>query len=207
MSKSSSVRFSAAVLALACLFALGGCGRDEGQASDGGGARPSAIVEPELRVDAVPQEEPGVARRLWRAQNDLASAVAGNLSVSLEQGRGGPVALAFANGITIRAEQLIAHHASARTGGPDGQAFQSLLALPTQVDVRVYRVLEERVTQSAPRGGLCGELRATSIAAAEFVDDRGRWVLRLAAFRGDFAPGEGQGDPKLCGVYNYEQPQ
>jgi hypothetical protein len=159
-----------------------------------------------MRVDAVPQEEPGVARRLWRAQNDQARVVAGNLSVSLEEGRGGPVAMAFANGVTIRAEQLAAHGGAARTGGPEAQTFQSLLNLPGQVDARVYRVVEERVTQSAPRGGLCGELRTAAVAASEFVDERGRWVLRVAAFRGEAAPGENLGDPELCGLFAYEQP-
>jgi hypothetical protein len=194
-------------LAAASLLSVGGCGRNDSDDGEGLKVRPSAIVEPEMRVDAVPQEEPGVARRLWRAHNDQARVVAGNLSVSLEQRRGGPVVLAFANGITVRAEQLLAHHASARVGGAGDPSFQSLLSLPAQVDVRVYRVADERVTQSAPRGGLCGELRTAAVAAAEFVDDRGRWVLRLAAFRGDAAPGAGQGDPQLCSVFAYEQPQ
>ena len=48
------------------------------------------MVEPETRVDAVPQEEPAVARSQWRAVNDGARAITGNLRVSLEGKRGGP---------------------------------------------------------------------------------------------------------------------
>ena len=195
------------MLAAGCVLALASCSRDEGQAADGRAQRATAIVSPEMRVDEVSQEEPGVARHVWRAQSDPSRAVAGNLSVSLEEGRGGPVALAFANGITIRAEQLAAHRANTRTGGPDNQTFGALLGLPNQVDVRVYRVVDERVSQSAARGGLCGELRTTAIAASEFVDDRGRWVLRIAASRGEVAPGDAEGDPQMCGVFAYEQPQ
>jgi hypothetical protein len=195
------------LLALAAVALLGGCSRDDSDSASGRGVRPSAIVEPEMRVDAVPHEEPGVARHQWRAQNDEARVILGNLSVSLEEGRGGPIVFAFANGVTIRGEQLAAHDANERTGASDGQTFAALLQQPSQVDVRVYRVVEERVTQSAPRGGLCGELRTATVAASEFVDERGRWVLRLAAFRGEAAPGENQGDPQLCGVFSYEQPQ
>ncbi|MBL8549948.1 MAG: hypothetical protein JNJ73_08170 [Hyphomonadaceae bacterium] len=205
MSKWSSARSNLLALAAVAL-ALGACARDEGQASDSRAARASAIVDPEMRVDEVSQEEPGVARRVWRAGNDTARTIAGNLSVSLEEGRGGPLALAFATGVTIRAEQLSAHRANTKTGGPDNQTFAQLLGLPDQVDVRVYRVVDERVSQSASRGGLCGELRTTAMAVAEFVDDT-RWVLRIAASRGEVAPGDAGGDPQVCGVFAYEQPQ
>jgi hypothetical protein len=191
---------------LVAVLALAGCGRDEGQAADTRAARASAIVDPEMRVDEVSQEEPGVARRVWRAGNETARNVAGNLSVSLEQGRGGPIALAFATGITVRAEQLAAHRANTRTGGADNQTFAQLLGLPDQVDVRVYRVVDERVSQSASRGGLCGELRTTAVAIAEFVEDT-HWVQRIAASRGTVAPGDAEGDPQMCGVFAYEQPQ
>lgn len=187
--------------ALLTLIACAPAGEDaEGERAFG-----AAITEPEAtRVDAVPQEEPGLARNRWRAVNESARTVTGNLTASLEEGRGGPLALAFANGVTLRGELLTVHDASARVGGQIAN-FRTLLALPSQVDARVYRVIDETVTLSAGQG-LCGEARTTSVAAAEFVGESGRWVLHIAAFRGAVAPGEG-GDPGFCGVFGFEQPQ
>lgn len=205
MSMWCSVRSKAAALGLGALIALGGC-TQEGEGTEG--ARhfgSSTVTAPELRVDSVPQEEPGLARQRWRAQNEGAREVTGNLTASLEQGRGGPLALAFANGITLRGEELAVHEGDTRINA-DGATFRSLLGLPPQVNARLYRVIEETVTLSAGQG-LCGDARTTTIAAAEFVDERGRWVLRLAAFRGPAAPGAGRVNADLCGAFAYEQPQ
>ncbi|MGE0045075.1 MAG: hypothetical protein AB7J28_00980 [Hyphomonadaceae bacterium] len=201
MSKWCSARFRAAALGLVAV-ALAACSQDEGQSGTNPGSRSSVVTEPELAVDAVPQEVPGLARQRWRAANENARDVAGNLTVSLEEGRGGPLALAFANGITLRGEERAVHEGSVRINA-DGATFRSLLGLSPQVQTRVYRIVEETVTLSAQQG-LCGDNRTTTIAASEFVDERGRWVLRLAAFRGSVAPGEGRVNPDLCGVFAYE---
>ncbi|MBI1251956.1 MAG: hypothetical protein GC189_10840 [Alphaproteobacteria bacterium] len=179
---------------------MAACDRD---ASDQGGnlVRPSTVVEPEMRVDDVPQEEPGLARNRWRLANTNTRDVAGNLSASLERGRGGPLALAFANGITVRAEILSVYRANTRINAQG--AFANLMGLDPRVDVNVYRVADETVAAAAPRGGLCGEARTQHVAVVEYVDEDGDWTMKIAAFKGRAAPGEGGDDPELCGVYIY----
>lgn len=200
MSKWFSARFRAVAFALVGVAALAACSRDP-TGDDGGDERPSTIVEPEMRVDDVPQEDPGVARRAWRLANTYTRDVAGNLSVSLERGRGGPVAFAFATGITVRAEILSVMRADTRIS--QAGAFANLMGLDPRVEVNVYRVVEETVSQSAPRGGLCGQARTQHVAAVEYVDDDGEWTMKIAAFKGGHAPGAGAEDPDLCGVYIY----
>ena len=91
------------VAAMAAVLALGACQRERNDEKLPG-ERPLTQVEAETRVDAVPQEEPAVARSQWRATSEQARSVTGNLRVSLEGRRGGPVVFAFANGITVRAQ-------------------------------------------------------------------------------------------------------
>lgn len=206
MSKWSSAVSKAGALALIAVLFLSACDR-AGDGEDEPRERAATVVDADTDVDEVPQEEPGVSRRQWRTANSASRDIAGNLTVSLEEGRGGPLALAFANGITLRAEELALHEGGARTGS-GASTFRSLLALPDGVRVRVYRVTDERVAQSAPSGGLCGEeSRTTTLAIAEFVDDENGWVLRIAAFRGQPAPGARDGDPVLCGAFAYQQPR
>lgn len=163
--------------------------------------RGSTVVEPETRVDVVPQEEPGVGRSQWRAATDAARGVAGNLRVSLEGVRGGPVIFAFANGITVRAQPYNVVPADSRSG-VGGQSFAAVLGGDPRVNVHLYRVLDENVTRSAAQGGLCGQERARYLAVSEFVDSSGRWVFKIAAFRGAQAPPSGE-DPLLCNAYAY----
>ena len=40
------------------------------------------------------------------------------------------------------------------------------------------------------------------MAVSEFVDGTGRWVFKIAAFRGDRAPPSAS-DPQLCNAYAY----
>lgn len=190
------------VLAIAAALGLmlAACSRDD----DSGKApqvRASTVVEPEVRVDTVPQEEPAVARSQWRASNDRARAVAGNLRVSIESVRGGPLVFAFANGVTIRAQPYGVAPADSRSG-VGGQSFAAVLGGDPRVDVYLYRVLEENVSASAAQGGLCGEAAARHMAVSEFVDGSGRWVFKLAAFRGEATP-PSSADPELCAAYAY----
>ncbi len=190
----------ALVIAAALGLMLAACGRDD-QSGEAPRVRASTIVEPETRVDTVPQEEPAVARSQWRAVNEQARTVAGNLRVSLEGERGGPVVFAFANGVTIRAQPYDVAHADARSG-VGGQSFAAVLGGDPRVDVYLYRVLDENVTRSAAQGGLCGDERTRNLAVSEFVDGSGRWVFKIAAFRGEATP-PSSADPELCNAYAY----
>ncbi len=190
-------------LLLAAIAALSleaaGCSReDKGDTPD----RPSGstVIEPETRVDVVPQEEPAVARTQWRAASDAARRVSGNLRVSIERTRGGPVIFAFANGITVRAQPYNVVPADSRSG-VGGQSFAAVLGGDPRVNAFLYRVLDENVTRSAAQGGLCGEDATRYMAVSEFVDGSGRWVFKVAAFRGSEAPPSD--DPQVCNSYAY----
>lgn len=187
-----------AALAGLTLFTAGCSRQNEGEQAQR--PRGSTVVEPETRVDVVPQEEPAVARTQWRAVSDTARTVSGNLRVSIESTRGGPVIFAFANGITVRAQPYNMVPADSRSG-VGGQSFAAVLGGDPRVNVYLYRVLDENVTRSASQGGLCGEERARYMAVSEFVDGTGRWVFKVAAFRGTEAPPTN--DPGLCNSYAY----
>lgn len=204
MSKWCSVRFKdglRAAGALVLIASLAACG-PSGASNQAPGVKPSTIVEPELRVDAVPQEEPAVARQQWRAVNDTARTVTGNLRVSLETTRGNPVVFAFANGITVRAQPIAEVPADQRSG-VGGQSFAAVLNGDPRVDAYIYRVLDENVTRSARAGGMCGGERAKFLAASEFVDSGSHWVFRVAAFKGEQQPGSLGQDPQLCAAYSF----
>jgi hypothetical protein len=187
--------------ALAALsLTAAGCSREnEGDQPDR--PRGSTVIEPETRVDVVPQEEPAVARTQWRAASDTARRVSGNLRVSIESTRGGPVIFAFANGITVRAQPYNMVPADSRSG-VGGQSFAAVLGGDPRVNAFLYRVLDENVTTSAAQGGLCGEEITRYMAVSEFVDGSGRWVFKIAAFRGSEAPPSGE-DPQACNSYAY----
>jgi len=180
--------------------ALSACGPSGG---DSGSQTPaSTIVTPDMRVDAVPQEEPAVARFSWRAVNDLARNNTGNLHVSLQAQRGGPVIFAFATGVTVTAQPTADVPADQRSG-VSGQSFAAVLGGDPRVDAHLYRVTDEVVAHSAPAGGLCGGVTAKYLAVSEFVDSSSHWVFRLAAFKGDRPPGNPGDDPQLCGAYAF----
>lgn len=177
-----------------------GCNRNnEGEEIDR--PRGSTVVEPETRVDVVPQEEPAVARTQWRAASDTARRVSGNLRVSIESTRGGPVIFAFANGVTVRAQPYNMVPADSRSG-VGGQSFAAVMGGDPRVNAFLYRVLDENVTNSAAQGGLCGEETTRYMAVSEFVDGSGRWVFKIAAFRGADAPPSRE-DPQVCNSYAY----
>lgn len=179
--------------------AAAGCARD-GDQGDLRASRPSTVVEAETRVDAVPQEEPAVARTQWRAVNDTTRSIAGNLRVSLEGARGGPIILAFANGVTIRAQPYNVVPADSRSG-VGGQSFAALLSGDPRVDAYLYRVVTEQLIPQR-QAGLCGAVRTRYLAVSEFVDGSGHWVFKIAAFRGEGAPPAGS-DTELCESYAF----
>ncbi len=181
-------------------LSVSGCDRDRGD-NTVPGERPVTVVEPETRVDTVPQEEPAIARSQWRAANEDARTVTGNLRVSLQGRRGGPLAFAFATGITVVAQPYNVVPADSRSG-VGGQSFAAVLGGDPRVDVFLYRVENENITASAARGGLCGEGSTRHMAVSEFVDSSGRWVFKVAAFRGDAGPSSGA-DPELCNAYAF----
>jgi hypothetical protein len=191
--------FLAALAALSLM--AGACSRNN-EAEQTPNVRRSTLVEPETReMDVVPQEEPAVARSQWRAASDSARTVSGNLRVSMLDRRGGPVVFAFANGVTIQAQAYSEVPADSRSG-VGGQSFAAVLGGDPRVNVYLYRVQAENVTSSASRGGLCGEDRTRFMAVSEFVDSSGRWVFKIAAFKGDGAPPSGR-DPQLCNAYAF----
>ncbi|OQW57950.1 MAG: hypothetical protein A4S17_03990 [Proteobacteria bacterium HN_bin10] len=181
-------------------FGAAGCDRNSGD-SGVPGERPVTVVEPETRVDTVPQEEPAVARSQWRAANDDARSITGNLRVSLQDRRGGPLVFAFATGITIIAQPYNVVPADSRSG-VGGQSFAAVLGGDPRVDAFLYRVNAENVTRSASNGGLCGEAVTTYLAVSEFVDGSGRWTFKIAAFSGANQP-PSNNDPQLCNTYSY----
>lgn len=194
-------RLMAAAGAVFGLLVLTACGQDNG-VKQPPNVRASTVVEPETRVDAVPQEEPAVARSQWRAVNDNARDVTGNLRVSLARGvRGGPLIFAFANGITIEAQSYSVVPADSRSG-VGGQSFAAVLGGDPRVDAHLFRVIVENVTRSAGAGGLCGEDVVRHMAVSEFVDGSGRWVFKIAAFRGEATPPTNS-DPEFCNAYAF----
>ena len=194
-------KHAALALALLAALALSGCGRRR-QSAESPQTSSSNVVEPETRVDAVPQEEPAVARSQWRAVNDQARTVVGNLRVSLESTRGGPVVFAFANGVTITAQPIHVAPADSRSG-VGGQSFAAVMGGDPRVDAHIYRVVAENLTRSASQGGLCGADMTRHMAVSEFVDGSGRWVFKIAAFKSEAPPGRAGEDPLVCAAYSF----
>lgn len=192
----------AAIAAALALSLLGGCHRDR-QTEQLPSVRASTVVEPETRVDTVPQEEPGVARSTWRAVNETARATTGNLRVSIESVRGGPVIFAFADGVTLRAQPIAQTPADNRSG-VGGQSLAAVVGGDPRVDAFIYRVEQETVAQSAAHGGLCGPDRTRYMAVSEFVDSSGRWVFKIASFKGDRQPGTSGADPGYCASFGFQ---
>jgi hypothetical protein len=205
MSKWCSALSKATFCVAVASAALAGCNRDS-QKAHAPSVHSSTVVEPEtLGIDAVAQEEPAVARTRWNAVNDAARDVAGNLHVSLESVRGGPVIFAFANGITISAQPIAVAPADSRSG-IGAQSFAAVLGGDPRVDAHLYRVESEVVTASARAGGLCGHEPTKHMAVSEFVDSTGNWVFKIAAFKGASAPGSVDGDLTLCGAFSFAAP-
>lgn len=200
MSKWFSARFRGAV-ALLMFSLVAACNRED-QDDHTPVVHGDTIVEPETRVDSVPQEEPAVVRQSWRAANDAARSTVGNLRVSIESVRGGPVVFAFANGVTIRAQPINVVPSDQRSG-VGGQSFAAVFGGDPRVDTHLYRVIEENISRSAGQG-LCGADHTRHLAVSEFVDSAGRWVFKVAAFKGERPPGGGLGeDPQLCTAFAY----
>lgn len=187
------------VAAMAAMLALSACQRERGGEALPG-ERPKTVVEAETRVDAVPEEEPAVARSQWRASSEQARTVTGNLRVSLDGRRGGPVVFAFANGITVRAQSYNVVPADQRSGS-GGQSFAAILNGDPRVQAHLYRVQSENLIPGRS-AGLCGERPTRHLAVSEFVDSSGRWVFKIAAFAGEAQPPT-SADPELCAAFAY----
>ncbi|MDX2233242.1 MAG: hypothetical protein NW200_01975 [Hyphomonadaceae bacterium] len=200
-----SVRTGVVVLALGLSLGLSGCGRDGdvvAPAPDTRTDRSAPVTLPE-GVAAVATAEPGAIRNRWEAQTELSRTVTGNLTASLEAGRGGPLVLAFANGITMRLERVADQLGADRTGSAN-VTFSSTLGADPNAQVFIYRVADERLADSASRGGLCQGGRTAHVALSEFVNRQGDWVFTLAAYRGSVQPGPGaSADPQFCAAYGY----
>ncbi len=190
---------------VAAALAVAGCSEGGDVAAPAADARPdrSAPVTAPEGVSVVATAEPGATRNRWEAQTELSRTVTGNLTASLESGRGGPLVLAFANGITMRLERVADQLGADRTGA-GGVTFSSTLGADPNAAVFIYRVADETIAQSAPRGGLCQGARTVHVALSEFVNRQGDWVFTLAAYRGAAQPGAvSGGDPQFCAAYGY----
>jgi hypothetical protein len=194
------------VVAATLAMLLAACGPEGGGPGGKAGdlrAGSAPVTTPDMRVDEVPTGEPGLDRKQWRALGEPAVGVLGNLTASVVGGRSGELVLAFAQGVTVRAERIADLRGQDRAGGDLGD-FARLLGMAPGAGVFVYLVQNERRANIAPAGGMCRAARPTHLAISEFVDDANQWVLRIAAFRGETPPGPGAaGDPGLCAVYNY----
>ncbi len=194
----------AAAMLLLAAVAVAACTRNHGS-SQPGQVRAQTEVEPVYKYDEVPEEEPAVARTRWRAVNDVARSMTGNLSVSIESLRGGPLLFAFANGVTLRAQPIAVSQASSRSG-VTGRNFAQVLGGDPRVPAHLYRVLDETLAPTATNGGLCGPQRTTHIVVSEFVDRTGRWVFKLASFKGSGPPGVNGVNPEFCAAYAFDSP-
>jgi hypothetical protein len=162
---------------VALALVLGACEAQQAEQQTGpviGGGKTITAVD--TKVDTIPTSEPGYVQRGWRADNRLANELTGNLSgAHLQNGRGTPLTLAFANGV-----------------GAHPEAF-----------VYVYRVISENLAPIAQGRGLCAPRPTTFVAVSEFVDSNNRWTLRVASFGGQSSPSPQGPDPGLCGVFHY----
>lgn len=185
---------------IACVAAAGCDGAGGSQRLPGD--RPMTQVQAETgNIDTVAQEEPAVARSQWRAVSDEARRNTGNLRVSIEGRRGGPVVFAFANGVTIRAQAYDVVDADRRSGA--GGSFANVMGGDPRVQAYLYRVMDENLIPGRrATGGLCGTSPTRHLAVSEFVDSSGRWVFKIAAFRGDAQPPSNV-DPEFCGAFAY----
>lgn len=205
MSKWSNARCKA--LAFASVLALLGC--DQLTGGNGETAQearnPSAVVtRPDMNVDEVASAVPGRDRRQWRVASQSARDFTGTVTTSMET-RNGPLVLAFANGITVRAEGEGDLRGSASIGG-GGENLATKMNVDPSARVYLYRVTDEQLSPSATRGGgLCGQRRTTHVAVSEFVGATGDWVLRVASFNGQVTIG-GAEDPGFCQAYLYSAP-
>jgi len=201
------ISFRGACALVAVALAMAGCeraGGGDGPTSAQRASRSVPVTTPETTVDTVATAEPGTDRNRWSAASDLARTVTGNLTASLEAGRGGPLVLAFANGQTVRLERIAEHMGADRTGS-GGATFAATLGADPNAGVFVYRVAEERIYSTATQGGLCQRDPTKYVALSEFVNRNGDWVFVFAAYRGDQAPGpQAQRDPQLCGAYGFD---
>lgn len=201
MSKWFSAHCKAAAIAVGLV--LSGCGLPTFPQSATQQSGAPEAVRSTPRMDASPTVEPGEGRTSWRGADDATRQAVGNLRLSRpEPGRGRPLALAFASGVTV----LLAPpslHLSDEASGVGGSSFATLLDAEPQIEVFVYEVMQETVASSAAQGGLCGSRRATHVAAGEFVDASGEWVLKMVSFAADIRPGAQEGDPGLCRTFTF----
>lgn len=71
------------------------------------------------------------------------------------------------------------------------------------MEAYLYRVLNENLIPGRQsQGGMCGAAPTKHLAVSEFVDSSGRWVFKIAAFRGEAQPPT-SADPEVCGAFAY----
>jgi hypothetical protein len=190
------------------LLLIAACHPRGGDDESGDNARPGVggvITHPDTSVDEVASAEPGKDRHQWDAADNATRAKTGNLTASVE-GRGGPLMLAFANGITVQGERDI-RVAASEAVGPGPANFAALMGANPDAGVFLYRVTGEDIANVAQSGGLCGGEKTSYVAVSEYVGPDGEWVFHVAAFRGNVMPGPtATSAPIVCAAYHYDAP-
>jgi uncharacterized protein YceK len=193
------------VAALTVLVLASGCDmirKRVQETTDAPAGNGNLVTTADKRVDDVPTGEPGADRHRWRPATLAGRDLAGNLTASLAGGRGGPLMLAFSDGVTVELERMADQRGEDRMGASQ-PTFTSAMSVDPNAGVYVYKVQNERIASSA-KSGLCGGATAKYVAISEFVDRSGDWKLSLAAFKGA-APGpQITEDPRMCVALSYE---
>lgn len=204
MSKSFSAASKFVGLAFLLLAACSPNGDENGDANSRPGLG-GVITHPDTSVDEVACAEPGKDRHQWDAGDNGTRNKTGNMTASVE-GRGGPLMLAFANGITEQGERDIKLPASTSVaGGPT--TFDAILKADPESTVYLYRVTGEDIASVAKTGGLCGMDKTTFLAVTECVGQDGEWTFHVVAFKGAGMPGpNGTSAPIMCGGFHFKAP-
>lgn len=119
--------------------------------------------------------------------NDTAATVSGGINIT-------PLRLTSSRGLHYRTQSAGWVQAYAVDGA--GNHYETILQLAGGRIVELRRVTREAVDDYAPAGGFCGGNPAVMLAIAYEIKD-GQRQLRLAAYA------DGEGRPRLCGLYFY----
>ncbi len=119
----------------------------------------------------------------WRAANEQALSITGNLRIGPPDAATHEVSLAFTHGVTLLIKPAPLPLDEPAIRARLAQA-RRLMDAPASVFPIHFAVVRESVATSAPYAGLCGGLRTRTLALAEFANERGERVLRIVSFHG-----------------------
>lgn len=111
-------------------------------------------------------------------------------------------ALTFTLGLTYETE-IPAGVPATQDYGKSADSWADLLGVPATSTVELRRVRRETVAAKTPNGGLCAPDAVAYLALGTATGSSRRPSLKLAAFKGDVAPGPEASAADLCGTFNY----